>query len=259
MIGLICGNGKLPELLMKNFTLNYKSFCVLNLNQESYDLPIPVPQEIFKLGHVGKMLDFLKQHNVREIVIAGGVKRPLIRDLSLDSTGLKWLGKLGPFFMKGDDALLRKLTELVEEEGFMIKKPQDYIRNLLTPLGTLTQKKFNHTLIIQKGFKILNFLSEFDMGQALIIDHERILGIEGVEGTEKLIERCPSGVLIKCAKLNQTLDVDVPSIGPDTIKKGKYLDGIVLEAERTQIIEKEKVIQLCDEYGLFLIGVENNF
>lgn len=255
MIGLIAGQGDLPQTLINHWSLNNQNFCVIGF-KANLSLPPNIPYESFPLGYIGAILDFFKKNNVHHIVMAGSMKRPALKDLSLDSTGVKWLAKLGSYFLKGDDGLLKKIMQLLEDEGFTIKSPQDYLNNLLTPLGCLTQKRCEKRDDIKLGFRILSLLSEFDIGQAVIVHEGRVMGIEGIEGTEKLIERCPPhGMLIKAAKTQQTLVVDTPSIGPDTILKGKHLDGIILQANKTQIIDKERVLQLCKEYDLFLEGV----
>ena len=191
---------------------------------------------------------------MQELVLAGAITRPSLSHFKADQEGFKWIKKLTMAWVKGDDGLLRAVVHLLEEEGFCIKSPQDYLCHLLTPKGCLTTRKPSMLSDIDLGKEVLTALSPFDIGQAVIVNECRVLGVEGVDGTDQLIARHNEGVLVKMAKKNQMLSVDLPSIGPNTVLQGKNLKGIALQAHRTQILNKEKVIEMCEEFGLFLLG-----
>ena len=69
---------------------------------------------------------------------------------------------------------------------------------------------------------------------------------------------CKKGgwTLIKTAKPNQDMRFDVPCVGPDTIKALAENGGksLVLEAEKTIIIDKPQTIALADELGITILG-----
>ena len=90
-----------------------------------------------------------------------------------------------------------------------------------------------------------------------------VLGVEAIEGTDQLIVRCGTlqregvgGVLVKVAKPQQDNRFDLPTVGPDTIRallKAGFR-GVVLEAGRSLLVEREQTIALADQGGLFILG-----
>ncbi len=267
-LALIAGKGQLPIQIIDSCRHQNQSLLVIDLSSTPrLDLETEkIKIRPFSLGDIGKILDMLKKHSIQQLVLAGGLDRPNLKTFSFDSTGLLWLKKLGLKAFKGDDALLKGVTELLEAEGFQIISPGDLLQTLLTPVGCLTQKAPSQEDwdIIHQGQSLLKALSPFDVGQSVIIQQGLVLGIEAIEGTEELIHRCQglhrpgeAGVLIKMAKENQSLKVDVPSIGIQTIEQMYRcnLKGIALSAQKSQIIQQQETIQRANELGIFMVGV----
>ena len=65
------------------------------------------------------------------------------------------------------------------------------------------------------------------------------------------------GVLVKCAKPEQELRVDLPSIGLQTVEGAHAagLAGIAVEAGRSLILDSAAVIARADALGLFVYGL----
>jgi UDP-2,3-diacylglucosamine hydrolase len=68
----------------------------------------------------------------------------------------------------------------------------------------------------------------------------------------------PSGVLAKAPKPIQETRVDMPTIGLATVQAAASvgLCGIVGEAGRLIVLDREAVIAAADDLGLFILGVE---
>jgi hypothetical protein len=109
------------------------------------------------------------------------------------------------------------------------------------------------------------------MGQACVVAGERILAIEGPEGTDSMLDRVrsfrrpfsrirvdPGGVLVKTAKRGQDLRVDLPAIGPRTMANVRRagLKGVAIGSGVTLILDQEETIATADRLGLFLAAVE---
>ena len=64
--------------------------------------------------------------------------------------------------------------------------------------------------------------------------------------------------LLRSAKPQQDLRVDMPTIGVRTIRAAAAagLAGIAVEAGRVMIVDRTAVIELADKEGLFIIGRE---
>lgn len=62
------------------------------------------------------------------------------------------------------------------------------------------------------------------------------------------------GVLLKAAKPAQDLRVDLPTIGPDTIRNAHKagLSGVVIEAGGVMVLRRTETVFLANDLGLFL-------
>ena len=65
------------------------------------------------------------------------------------------------------------------------------------------------------------------------------------------------GILAKCPKPIQERRVDLPTIGPSTVKlaAGAGLAGIAIEAGGALVLEREEVSKLAAELGIFILGI----
>lgn len=273
MIALISGSKDLPVQL-HNFFIKEKVLhcCVLledHLNQtllQQLD-DSKTPYFINKIGQLKPLFKFLKQHNVKQLVFAGSIDRKKINPLHFDSLGLKWLLKLGQSFFKGDDTLLKALIKLLENEQFEIKPASFYLKDLFLDTGDHAATKTSEKQIdnIQYGLQLLNALSPFDIGQSVIIDRKKVIGIEGPEGTEQLLKRCKDllmpdsqAVLIKASKLTQTRLIDVPTIGFETFQQAYEcgLKGVAIDTS-VQVINQPLCVQTANQYNLFFHSLNN--
>jgi len=284
-IALIAGNGNLPlEILETIKDCSIENFQVENVVVVGFKGQTdPSPYKditLFSIGHIGEVLNFFKQNLVTHIIMAGGLKRPSITDLSLDMVGAKWLKSLGWKAFRGDNDLLSGIMSLLQGEGFQILSLDVIKKSIMATDGVLTTAKpiQQDWEDINRGVEILNVLSPMDVGQAVIVQQGIVLGIEAKEGTEELIKRCKgymvidnlqegsagaispasSGVLIKIAKIGQDNRVDLPTIGTQTIEqvKATNLRGIAISAGTTQIIDKEQTIELANQLGIFIVGLK---
>ena len=92
-----------------------------------------------------------------------------------------------------------------------------------------------------------------------------VLGLEALEGTDALITRCAdlrtqsreAPLLIKTAKPQQDLRLDLPALGPTTVAllAAQGYGGVALEAGKSLLIAREESCKLADEAGLFLWGM----
>jgi len=107
-------------------------------------------------------------------------------------------------------------------------------------------------------------MGELDIGQAAIVQQGIVLGVEGAEGTDRLIQRCAElhregigGVLVKARKPGQEQRVDLPTIGSETIKFAieSRLRGVAFEAGGVFVFDRDEAVRLANQAGLFIIGI----
>ncbi len=122
---------------------------------------------------------------------------------------------------------------------------------------------------IGRAMRAARAIGVIDAGQAAVAINGRIVAMEAAEGTDSMIERVGAlrkagrlkwngrtGVLAKCAKPQQDLRVDMPTIGPKTVRAAAEagLAGIAVEAGRVMIVDRRDVIELANESGMFIAG-----
>jgi len=177
------------------------------------------------------------------------------------------LPRLAKLFRRGDDALLRGIAELFEENGFRVVGPETVLHEVIAEAGVLTkvspQSEASQDIAMAKD--ILSALSPHDVGQAVVVANGICIAIEAAEGTAEMLARvadlrsgeASAGVLAKLPKVGQDRRVDLPTIGPKTAiaVAAANLSGIAVEAGNGFILEREETIRLCDEAGIFLVGL----
>jgi len=263
--GLIAGKGDLPCRIIEHFHKCSQPFHVVAFDGQTPPETVMGSDHLWvKLGTVSPIFDYFKKSGVTHLVLAGGIKRPTLSELSLDWAGTKLLTRIG-FKSLGDDGLLSAIVKVFEEQGITVVGADEILQDILVPQGQMTQKTpcDDDFKDIERGIEILKKLGEVDVGQAAVIQQGLVLGLEAIEGTSDLIERIRpyqrtgrGGLLIKMAKPHQNLKVDLPTIGPETIEKMHQsgLIGIAIESGRSQILNKEKTLALANQYGIFVYG-----
>ena len=262
-IGIIAGGGKLPiiiggNLIKKKFNVfffvieeffnktNYKDFNVTIINLRS----------------AKKIIESLKVKKIDSVIMAGNINRPSLTDLSFDFHTLK-LAKNLLLNKTGDNSLLVSIKKYFMDNGFDYFDWKKYclelfaINDNLTKLKPTRKAKDN----LNKALSIFKSFGEIDVGQSIIIQNQIVLGLEAVEGTDNLMIRCQDykksgdkGILVKFAKYNQSNILDIPTIGEKTIQLLKDCDyeGIFLEKDSCLIIDKEKTVDLANQYKIFI-------
>ncbi|HEX2858898.1 MAG TPA: UDP-2,3-diacylglucosamine diphosphatase LpxI [Alphaproteobacteria bacterium] len=269
-LGLLAGGGTLPAVLASG--ARAQGFEVHLITFEAQPQPQLDGEKIAShakvgLGAIGKTLAQLKAKRVTHVAMAGNLNRPSLFTLKLDTHGLRLLPRLRSF---SDDALLKVCTGYLAEKGFTILGVADLAPQLLAPAKLLTRLKPNSAdkADIALAIAALEDLGKHDIGQAAIVHHGSILGIEGVEGTDALIERCAplrgklannqrAGVLVKMAKPGQTDLADLPTVGPHTLKLLGQLGyrGVAVQAGKTILLGGDAFAPAADKAGLFVTGI----
>ena len=265
-LGILAGGGSLPSLIIEACRQSGRDlFVVAFEGQADADLVVDVPHAWVRLGAASKTLKLLKDASVEELIFAGRIARPTMAALRPDAKAREFFAKMGTKVF-GDDGLLRALAATLEAEGFMVTSPTAILGDLQVAEGILGANVPDESarLDISRGIEVINALSPVDVGQAVAVQEGLVLGVEAVEGTDALIERCgslkregPGPVLVKIRKLGQDIRVDLPTIGHATVKRARDVGfrGIVIEAKAALVLEREHVIVTADEAGLFVIAV----
>tara|TARA_Y100001936_G_scaffold253877_1_gene321929 strand:+ start:5958 stop:6776 length:819 start_codon:yes stop_codon:yes gene_type:complete len=265
-LGIIAGGGDLPWLLREACKFKNRDCVFLALNGNVEESRLPTPDNWIRIGDWGKNLDLLHELGVKDLVLAGTVRRPGLKELRPDSRGAVFLTRLGRLWF-GDNSILSAVVDELETEGFRVVSPESLLDGFISKEGAYGQfvPSAEEKKDINRGIEVLKTIGELDIGQAVVVQQEIVLAVEAAEGTDELIRRSSSlcrdgggGVLVKFAKPNQERRVDLPTIGVQTIMAARDagLAGIAVEAGGALVIDEETITKIADENSMFLIGVK---
>jgi UDP-2,3-diacylglucosamine hydrolase len=225
----------------------------------------------YGLGQLGRFLKDIKARGIVDVVIIGAVVRPALSDLVPDLGLVRHYFAIRNAFRGGDDHLLGGLVRLLEGQGLAVRGPWEFAPDLVAAEGVLTKARPGRQAIaeIRKGCGLLEALSPFDMGQAVVVADSRIIAVEGIEGTDRMLARVAAlraagrlkrnagGVLVKLPKRGQDLRVDMPTIGTGTVERAAAagLSGIAIAAGAVLLADPAATRARADACGLFLQAV----
>ncbi|MEG8099057.1 LpxI family protein [Candidatus Liberibacter brunswickensis] len=274
---IIAGSGMLPYYVAKAARLkNDEPVIASILNECSFDWKGFECQEL-PLGDFCVLRSILLQYNIGRIVVAGAISiRPSVRDLCFSIKDSFRISKMIWQLVSGGDAsLLNSIINFLESYGVSVIGAHEIIPDLLAEKGSLgicvPSKDSRRDIFV--AMKSAEALSELEIGQSAISIGGRVVALEGVEGTDYMLQRIVdcrdngkiipgmSGVLVKMCKSQQDMRADLPSIGEKTVQNviRAGLSGIALEAGKSLILEKELVKKHSDEKGIFVIGIDREF
>jgi hypothetical protein len=264
-LGLIAGAGALPRRILRDQAERGRPVFVLALEGHTDPETVAgVPHVWHRLGAAGAILASLQAAGVRDLVMAGKVERPSLLSLAPDAEGAAILARIG-WRALGDDGLLRAVAGELAARGFRLAPVPEVLSNATAPAGVWGRVAPDATARadIARGFAVAHALGLVDVGQAVVVQQGIVLGVEAIEGTDALIARAadlarpgPRPVLVKRAKPNQDVALDLPVVGPVTIAAviAAQFAGIALEADRVLVLDRTELVASADAAGLFLLA-----
>ncbi len=251
---------KFNNVIYINFS---RKIIIKNLDNKIFNL---------HLYELKKCLEILKKNHIHEIVLIGKIFRPDLSRFKLDGVIDGYINKLINAYKKGDGRILNVVISIFNENGYKVV-PISH----LTPDFSFSSEaedlifspNINDNKDIKKALKILDDLSKYDNAQSIVLDNGFILAIEAAEGTDEMLNKVynykkkselnekSKGILIKLPKKNQSLKVDLPVIGPKTIKlvKKAKIRSLAVSRKYTLINNLSKTVEEIkkNKINLYLI------
>lgn len=270
-LGIIAGGGDLPLAIADDAVRAGRSVFLVALEGAAGSDVARFPHSWASIGQVGKTLSLLHDRQCTDVLLAGKVMRPKWNELKLDATGIRKLPRIVAAAAGGDDALLRTLVAILEEDGFRVVSAVEAAPGLLARAGAYGRKlpTLQEMADVSLGAKVVRALGALDVGQAAVVCEGLVLAVEAAEGTDAMVDRVSRlpeslrgtrlrrrGVLVKSRKPTQDGKTDLPVIGLNTLRiAGEAgLSGIAVEAGGALIVNRAAVIESADRAGLFLFG-----
>jgi DUF1009 family protein len=226
------------------------------------------PHLTFRLERLVPLLDHLSREGVERVIFAGSVQRPRLDPALFDPATAQLVPQLLAALHSGDDAALRAVMAIFEEAGFQVIGAADAAPALVPGPGLLcgeiTEADRRDAL---RAAQIVEAIGRVDVGQAAVVAQGLCLGIEALPGTDALLDFVaatgarlrpdpggPRGLLYKAPKPGQDLRADMPSIGPETVRRAAAagLGGIAWAAGGVLLLDREDTVALAKAAGLFL-------
>lgn len=276
-IGIIAGSGAFPfeiaEALQRAgetpFIIGLRGF--VSRDEALHDLP----HAFIDMLDPQKIIATLRANKIKRVVLAGGVSRPGPMALLSIYTFFRHREELRRIVSGGDDRILRGVIRLLEESGFSVIGVDEAAPELLAPHGAISSVSLpSHAASdIALGLSCLHDMGRYDLGQGVVVAEGRVLAMEGPEGTDAMLERVrlmqknrrvilenKCAILVKAPKPAQDRRVDLPAIGPRTIKSAKAagLAGIAVAAHDVVLVERKRLIREADAASLFVTGVQRS-
>ena len=266
-LGIVAGGGKLPAQIAAMHHRRGGEVFIVALNGSTCpDTLGDLDHAWFHIGHLQSIFDRLHAGSIEQVVMIGPVSRPSLSKLDVDERMGRVLAQAGSS-VAGDDGLLSAIVSEFESEGFEVVGVDAVIRGVLAPAGHFAGPYPDDDALsdIARGIDVLRSLGAVDVGQGAVIQDGLVLAVEAVEGTDAMIDRAgalkrpgPGPVLVKMAKPGQERRVDLPAIGPETIRRmvEAGFRGAAIQAGASLLIDSDDLRRKAGEADIFVVGVE---
>jgi len=267
-LGIIAGGGCLPGLIAAACRAEGRPAHFLALTGHADPAVIAaadLPTDWIRLGEAGSGFASLRRAGVEDVVMVGPVRRPSLSELAPDLRTARFFARIGLKAL-GDDGLLRAVVTEVESEGFHVVGIDQVLASCLASPGLYggPVPDAQAEADIARGIDVARALGAVDVGQSVVVQQGIVLGVEAIEGTDRLLERCGllardgvGGVLVKLKKPGQDRRIDLPAIGTNTViaAAAAGLRGIAVEAGAALVLGRDAVAREAQRLGIFVVGI----
>jgi DUF1009 family protein len=263
--GLIAGNGRFPFLVLEGARSQGIEMAVIALKEEASPELGKMAKRLHwvSLGELSQTIQLMQQEGVKRAVMAGQVKH----DKIFSSIRPDW--KLAKLLFslprKNTDSLIGAVAKVLEDEGIQLVDSTIFLKPLLADAGLLTRRgpSIEEKADIEYGLQVARQIAGMDIGQTVVIVDRACVAVEAMEGTDETIERAgrfaqgKNLVVVKVSKPKQDMRFDVPVVGLPTVESMKRAGAtaLAIDATRTLLFDREKLIELADAAGIAIEAV----
>ena len=262
-LALICGAGDLPAAVVAA-TQRRPLICAL----DGYAPTGLHPDLTFRLERLLPTLRALATQGITEVAFAGAVRRPRLDPALFDPATAQLVPRLLAAMQAGDDATLREVIAVFEDQDFTVRAIADLAPGLLPGPGVLAGTPTDQDrLDASRAAAIVTALGAVDVGQGACVVQGLCLAVEALPGTDAMLAQVAGlpatlrpnpaqgrGLLYKAAKPGQDRRIDQPTIGPRTITNAAAagLGGVAFAASAVLCLNLPLMQAEATRLGLFL-------
>ena len=224
-----------------------------------------VPDLSFRIERLVPFLRHLTDEGITHVAFAGAVTRPRLDPSLFDAATAQLVPHLMAAFAAGDDATLRAIIALFEDNGIAVEGIETLAPRLLPQAGLLAgvlppQAEADAA----RAAAIVAALGSVDVGQGCVVAGGLCLAVEALPGTDQMLAQVAAlpqslrlkgqGLFYKAAKPGQDRRVDLPTLGPATVRgvADAGLAGLAFQAGSVICLDLPQVQAIAAETGLFL-------
>lgn len=259
---LIAGRGRLPAALVAAMSEAPLVAAPEGFAPEGQAVDLP-----FRVERLVPFLRALEDRGIERVIFAGAVTRPRLDPALFDPDTATLVPRLMQAMAAGDDATLRAVLEIFEEAGLAVAGVEDVAPTLLPGAGVLAGTVGpRDEADAARAAAIVAALGAVDVGQGAVVAQGLCLGVEALPGTDAMLAQVAGigalrpdpargkGLFYKAAKPGQDRRIDLPTLGPETLRGVAQagLGGIAFEAGSVICLELPAMQALAAELGLFL-------
>ena len=214
------------------------------------------------LGSMRLFLDTLKSTGIKHAVMVGQIGMHNVFHLRLDKLAKELYRTLET---RNAHTIYGGVADEIEKLGINVLPGNSFMECYTPEVGTLSTRAptDREQADIELGMKLVKGTSDFEIGQTVAIKEGIIIAVEAWEGTNQTIKRAgkfgkAGCVIVKVPKIGHDMRFDIPVVGAKTFKvmKRAKVSCLAVEAGKTILLEKEKLIQLADQYGMAFVAIE---
>ena len=262
-LGIIAGNGVYPRLLAEAARrAGVQQIAVAAFTDETDERITSMVDKLqwMRVGQLAKMIAFFRETGVKNAIMAGQIAPKNLFDLRPDWKMLLLLARLK---RRNAESIFTAIGDELARNGTTLISATSFLEDSLAKPGLIAGHKLTHREEddVTFGFEIAREISRLDIGQTVIVKNGTVLAVEAFEGTNEAIKRGGAlgrkhATMVKVAKPTQDMRFDVPVIGVATIEVATeaHLRVIAIEAGRTLLLEKEKVIEAANRSQISIVA-----
>jgi len=261
---IIAGRGAYPRVLAESARQQgVRRLAAVAFKRETDSVIEKVCDEVrwVHIGQLQALLDAMASFKIPRAVMAGQIKPSHLFNLRPDRRMIDLLARLKE---RNAETIFGAVGEELKSIGIELLQASTFMESAMPVAGqigrivpTATQRDD-----IRLGLRVAKSTSGLDIGQTVVVKEGTILAVEAFEGTDEAIIRGgelggKGSVIVKVAKRGHDMRFDIPVIGERTFKSIKKSGASVLavEAGKSILLEREKLIELADRAGVAFLAV----
>ena len=202
-----------------------------------------------KVGQLGKMIRFFKDHGVDQCVMAGRIAPKNLFDVKPDLRSAALLFRLKE---RNAHTLFGGIGQELAKDGIQLIEAVPWLGPIMPGEGYRAGAKVAPPILedVSFGYRIAKEVSRIEIGQSVVVKQGTVLAVEGFEGTDACLQRGGElagrkggAVGIKVAKAQHDMRFDIPCIGLTTIEHcvSCGFRALAFEPGKIILLEKDRI------------------